>query len=274
MPKNSGITLAVVHGVIELGKPEHNIGKIEEVLERARSEGVELLLLPSMINGTPIFELWQGIRVKRVAETIPGKTSDYLAGLANKFGVHILVGPILERRGSKIYRSAFVVEPSMNIKFVASQIVAPAGFGQSSAIPIHKIMDVNVGIFIAEDVHLPELSLLMKIVGVDIAVFYPYPNTSPDRILSTLKVRALELKAMVISVGCTVMRKSEELMFMPTAIVDENGSVLHEVLDRNTKMIKMVIPCNQRREMYVSSTAYKKLLKTLNKTLSYYLRDL
>lgn len=272
MQKDSSITIAVVHGVIELGKPEQNIRRFEEVLERACDEGVEIVLLPAMVNGVPIFDLRKNLRIKKTAETIPGKTSDQLATLANKYGLHIVAGPILERRGSKLYRSAFIVEPSTNLKAIMSQILTPLGYGQGSSISVATIKNTNIGILIAEDIYLPELSLLMRIVGVDVVVFYPYPYISSDKVMAVLKTRALELKTIVVCVGCTIKRKDEEIAFMPTAIVDENGVVVHEVLDKSVKMIKIIIPTNHKRNSLTLNSAQRKLLKLLNKTLAYYIR--
>ncbi|MEM1526373.1 MAG: carbon-nitrogen hydrolase family protein [Ignisphaera sp.] len=272
MQKDSGITIAVAHGVIELGKFEQNIRKFEEVFKRAHDEGVEVLLLPAMINGIPVFDLRRSLRVKKTAETIPGKTSEQLAMLSNKYGLYLVVGPILERRGSKLYRSAFIVEPTTNLKAVMSQILPPLGYGQGSSISIATVKNTNIGVFIAEDIHLPELSLLMRIIGVNVVAFYPYPYISADKVMSILKTRALELRTIVICVGCMIKRKDEEIVFMPTAIVDENGVVIHEVLDKTIKMIKIVIPTNHKRDTLTLNGANRKILKILNKTLSYYIR--
>lgn len=272
MQEATGTTIAVVHSSIDLGKPEQNIRRIEEIAERAREEGVEILFLPPMVNGVPIFEIKKNLRIKRTAETIPGKTTEHIMEIASKCNLYIITGPILERRGSKLYRSAFIVDPMKNVKSVVSQVQTPAGYGQSSSPPIVSIKNLNIGIFIAEDILSPELVLLMKIIGVDIAIFYPYPHITLDKIVSILKTRALELRAMIISVGCTIKRKDEELMFLPTAIVDENGVVVHEILDKSTKMVKMVVQNTQKRELAVHSAAYKKLLKHIAKTLTYYVR--
>lgn len=272
MQKNTSTTIAIIHGLIELGKFEQNIRKIEEVAERAKAEEVEILLLPAMINGVPIFDLRKNLRIKRVTETIPGRTSEYLARIASKYNLYIIVGPILERRGSKVYRSTFVIEPTMDIRFVISQIFVPSVYGQSFSPPIVTVKNVSIGVFIAEDIHLPELSLLMKILGVNLAIFYPYPYISVDKILAILKARALELKSMVISIGCTAKRKDEEVAFMPTAIVDEYGAVIHEVLDRSFKMVKVAIPIDHKHNIPVLNTAHRKLLKLLSKTLAYYVK--
>jgi predicted amidohydrolase len=273
MQKASGTTIGVIHGLIELGKFDQNIQKVEEISERARSEGVDILVLPSMINGIPIFELKKNLRIKRSAETIPGRTTEYLASIANKYNLYIVPGPILERRGSKIYRSVVAIDPAMNIKAVISQISTPSGYGQGSVPPIIFVKDISMGIFIAEDIHLPELVLLMKFTGINIALFYSYPYTSLDKIISILKARAIELKVMVVSVGCTVKRKDEEVLFIPTTIIDDNGVVVHEVLDKSVKMIKITISNPQNREPIAMTSAYRKLLKTLRKALTYYAKN-
>lgn len=270
MQKNTDVTIAVVHGSIELGRLEHNIHRIEEAAERAKTEGTEIMLLPAMVNGVPLFDLRKNLRIKRATETIPGRTSEHLAKIAYRSNLYLIVGPILERRGSKVYRSAFVIEPSMNIKYVVSQVLTPTNFGQSPSIPVITIKNINIGIFIAEDIHLPELSLLMKIWGVSMIIFYPYPQVSIDKMVAMLKTRALELKSIVISIGFTLWRKNEEIMFMPTTIVDENGVVVHEVLDKSMKIIKMSIPYNNKQKQYPLSPAHKKLLKLLSRSLLYY----
>lgn len=267
-----GTVIAVVHGVIELGKFDHNIRKIEDVARRARDEGVEILLLPSMINGGPIFDLKQGIRVKRITDTIPGRTSEYLAKLAHRFGLYIVAGPILERRGSKVYRSVFVVEPTMAVRSVVSQMLTPTGYSHSSSIPIITVRDIDIGVFIAEDIHLPELSLLMRVYGVDTSIFYPYPQISTDKIVAMLKTRALELKVVMMCVGGSVWRKNEEVFLMPTAIVDDNGTLIHETLDKTLKVIKIAIRKNVRRGQLTLDPAYRRLLKLLNRTISSYIR--
>jgi predicted amidohydrolase len=272
MQKNPETTVAIVHGSIELGKLDQNIQRIEEISEKAKDEGVDILILPSMINGVPIFEIKKNLRIKRSAETIPGRTAEYLARIANKCNLYIVAGPILERRGSKIYRSAFVIEPTMNIKSIVSQLHTPLGYGQGSAPPIVFVKNASIGIFIAEDIQLPELTLLMKMSGIDLALFYPYPQITPEKIISILKTRALELNVMVISIGCTVKRKNEEIIFVPTTIIDENGIVVHEILDKTIKMVKILIPNIHRRELMTMSTAYKKLLKILCKTIMYHIK--
>lgn len=273
MQKNSGATIAIVHIPIELGKFEYNMHKIEEIAERAKNENVDILMLPAMTNGVPIFDIRKNLRIKIISETIPGKTSDYLARIAYKFNLYIISGPILERRGSRLYRSVFIVDPAMNIKSVISQMHTPVGFSQSSVIPVAMVKNINIGIFIAEDIHLPELSLLMKIVGVDTVIFYPYPQISIDKVVAMLKTRALELRTMVISTGYIARRKDEEVLFMPTAIVDENGIIVHEVLDRSQKIIKIFISRNKSHESSTPSLANRKLLKILGKALMYHLKQ-
>lgn len=271
MQKNSTI-IAVVHDVVDLGKFESNLSRIEEVAKRAKDEGAEILFLPAMLNGVPIFDLRRNLRVKVFTETIPGKTSEYLAKIASKFNLYIVAGPILERRGSKVYRSAFVVDPAMNVKSVISQISTPPHLGQSSSTPVATIKDLNIGLFIAEDIHLPELSLLMRLQGVDIVIFYPYPQTAMDKIIAVLRARALELKTTIVCIGYAALRKEEEVMFMPTVVVDENGFVSHEILERGLKMIKMSIWKSRPSSPVILSPGHRKFLKTLSKTLTYYLR--
>lgn len=267
MQRNSGVTIAIVHGVIELGKYEQNISKVDEVAEKAKEEGAEILILPSMINGIPVFDISVGFRIKRTTETIPGRTSDHISKIAHRHGIYIVVGPILERRGSKVYRSAFVAEPSADVKHVVRQIYPPSNLGQGLATPVISVRGVSIGVFIAEDLHLPEISLMMKMVGVDLAIFYPYPYISADTVTAIMKTRALELGSIVISVGCTIKRKDEELAFIPTAIVDEKGVMVREILDKSLKVVKMFVPTDQRRELFVLTPTYSRLLKMLGKTL-------
>ncbi|MEM1542008.1 MAG: carbon-nitrogen hydrolase family protein [Ignisphaera sp.] len=274
MSNNVKSVMSVLHSVIDLGRYEQNMQRIEEMIERAKNEGAEVVLLPAMMNGVSIFDLKKNLKIKRVTETIPGKTSEHLARIANKFKIYILSGPILERRGSKIYRSAFLVDPSMNIKSVISQVNTPSKFGQSSSPPVVNICGLTVGIFIAEDIHLPELSLLMKITNVDIVVFYPYPQISVDKITAIMKTRSLELNTMIISIGYTIRRKDEEILFMPTSIVDENGTVIHEVLDKSPKIIKVNLDKGKSKINVEPSPSpsHKKLLKVLNRAISYYIK--
>lgn len=65
-------------------------------------------------------------------------------------------------------------------------------------------------------------------------------------------------------------------MFMPTSIVDENGAVIHEVLDKSPKIIKVNLDKERSKSKIgtesILSPSRKKLLKVLSKAISYYIK--
>ncbi len=102
-PKKT-VRLAVCQILVIDSDREGNLRRIEYALEQAEAQHADIALFPeSSILG------WENPEAHRLAEPIPGKDSDRIAGLARKYEVMIAIG-LDEKDGDRLYDSAILVD--------------------------------------------------------------------------------------------------------------------------------------------------------------------
>ena len=102
-PKKT-VRLAVCQILVIDSDREGNFRRIEYALEQAEAQHADIALFPeSSILG------WENPEAHRLAEPIPGKDSDRIAGLARKYKVMIAIG-LDEKDGDRLYDSAILMD--------------------------------------------------------------------------------------------------------------------------------------------------------------------
>ncbi|MDR3772527.1 MAG: carbon-nitrogen hydrolase family protein [Terracidiphilus sp.] len=102
-PKKT-VRLAVCQILVIDSDREGNFRRIEYALEQAEAQHADIALFPeSSILG------WENPEAHRLAEPIPGKDSDRIAGLARKYKVMIAIG-LDEKDGDRLYDSAILID--------------------------------------------------------------------------------------------------------------------------------------------------------------------
>lgn len=273
MLETSEVSIAVIHSSIEVGNRARNITKIERIVEKlSESSSIDLAVAPQMINGIPLYNylITTVRRVKRVAETIPGTTTQKICVITNKYNKHLLVGPILERRGTKLYRSAFLTIPVLGVKGVVRQLEAFEGYGSNIEVPILDMSKFKVGVVIAEDILYPEISLLLNLASINVLIFYPSLDVNLNKQRYLAMMRAIETRCTVIMIGGTITRRGEILLDVPTIAIDENGDVIEELAGSEDRVLLVKIGVGADRGFM---THYRKsVLIKLRKLLSYLIR--
>jgi len=94
---------------VEDGNLEQNMRLAEEAARRAASEKADLLNLPEAADWGWLYQ-----QARRDALTIPGRYTDFLAGLAKEHRIWISAG-CLERDGERVYNSAVILDRGGNI---------------------------------------------------------------------------------------------------------------------------------------------------------------
>mgnify|MGYP000042699057 CR=1 FL=1 len=262
-------TVAIIHGSIEMNNKTKNITKIQNIIEKLGENHVDLIIVPQMINGVPLYRYSVGVKkIKQTTETIPGSTSQEISDMANKYNKNLLVGPILERRGTKLYRSAFLVIPMLGLKGVVRQLETSNDYGSGLEAPIFDMNKFKVGILIAEDVFYPEISLILNLINIDVLVFYPTLEMDLYKQRHLIVMRAIENKCTSIMIGGTITRKGEALLEIPTIAVDENGDIIEEIIGTEDKILLIKINVKEKKE---SITRHRRnVLLKLRKTLPYF----
>src|SRR5574341_90521 len=89
-----------------------NLREAESKVREAASRGSQVVALPEVFN-------WRGDKGEEgeYAETIPGHTVDFMAGLARELGIYLLSGTILEwiPGRSKAYNTSLLLNPEGKI---------------------------------------------------------------------------------------------------------------------------------------------------------------
>ncbi|MEM2698096.1 MAG: carbon-nitrogen hydrolase family protein [Ignisphaera sp.] len=269
MPEVNEITIAVIHSCIEIGNRAKNIARIGRIIEKlGGSNSVDLVVAPQMINGIPLYKHPTIIKARKGAETIPGSTTQEMSNIANRYNRNLLVGPILERRGTKLYRSAFLVIPILGIKGVVRQLEGFEGYGSNIEVPLFDVNKFKVGVVIAEDIFYPEISLLLDLMGIDTLIFYPTFDINLNKQRHLMMVRAIETKCTSIMVGGTMTKRGEVLLEIPTIAVDENGDTIEELGGGEDKVLLIKVGVKSSKE--ITAQPRKNVLVKLRKLLSYF----
>jgi predicted amidohydrolase len=164
----------------------------------ARHYRPDLILLPEYISSITA----KGAPAE-VAEPIPGPTFEALARVAREFDTYI-IGPVYERRGDKIYDSAFLVDRQGKLAGVYSKSHCPvaereAGVSRGDDLPVFKTDFGAIGIMICFDHWFPEVPEVLALKGAEI-IFMPHVITGPSESSWETKLRARAIDNVVTMV--------------------------------------------------------------------------
>ncbi|MEM0027218.1 MAG: carbon-nitrogen hydrolase family protein [Ignisphaera sp.] len=260
------IDVAVIHTSIELGTRKRNIAKIKDLLEKLlkHQRYVDIVILPQMVNGVPIYEIEFKKTLKISSETIPGPTTDEMGKLARNYGVNLVVGPLIERRGSRLYRSVVCIGKDGDVKKVIRQVAPNNKFSGYSQVPYMVLGNARIGFLIADDLFYPEISFTFSILNIDIIVIYPSINQDIYRQQQATVVRTIESGSMGLMVGGIFEYKQDVLATVPTIVIDENGEEI-ERIDMDEKVVAMSV--STKHVDRVNVNARFKIIKELKKML-------
>ena len=93
----------MVQLLVEGGEPERNMSRAEKLIEKAKNENAQLVLLPETLDLA-----WTHPSVYNEAEPIPGKRSDFFCAIAKKNAVWLCLG-LTEKEDNKIFNTAILI---------------------------------------------------------------------------------------------------------------------------------------------------------------------
>ena len=266
--KYSEVTIAALHMRIELANKKKNLDRVRYMAKVARDVGARIVILPSMFNTGPVLSEKYKMRVSRrgAVETIPGPSSEYLCKLSNDLGILIVAGPILERVGAKTYLTAFVIEP---LRCVATKVRKVYSHKRISSGSEPPIMDLGIrfGLFIEDDILLPELSLYNTLVNTDCIIAFLRLDDEGIKHRIALFVRSMENSVISIGIGGIIARGGEILFEIPTTVVDEHGNLVEEVKGFEERVV-LVKVTKQKKSGIANLTGRKKILKEIKRLVS------
>ena len=101
---HGGLRVALAQIPVEDGNLEHNMSLAEDAIHEAARHGADLLNLPEAADWGWLYQ-----QARRDALPIPGKYTEFLAGLAKRYRMWVSAG-CLEQDGERVYNSAVILD--------------------------------------------------------------------------------------------------------------------------------------------------------------------
>lgn len=121
------IRVAAIQFHSRMGKPEVNRVRLAELIKQAAGKGAKIVVLPeAAVSGYASISrdiYWASkpepergyIDVRQVAETVPGPSTKFFAGLADDLAIYLTV-PLVEKRGETFYNTVVLLGPEGRIR--------------------------------------------------------------------------------------------------------------------------------------------------------------
>ncbi len=170
-----------------VGEKDRNVRRSIEMIEEAVGKGATLIVLPELCNSGYVFDTRE--EAFELSEEVPaGPTCQAWAGVAKKYGLHIVAG-VDERDGDALYNSSVVIGPhgyvgtfrKVHLWNEENLFFEPGNLG----FPVFKTPIGRIGTFICYDGWFPESYRLCALQGADIVCvptnWVPIPGQDENR---------------------------------------------------------------------------------------------
>ncbi|OWK34471.1 carbon-nitrogen hydrolase family protein [Fimbriiglobus ruber] len=188
-------TVAGVQMDCRLARPVENLGAIRAKLAEAARAGARLVVFPECaVTG---YAFTTRAEAASVAETIPGPSTDAIAGECARHGVWAIFG-LLEAAGSKLFNACAIVGPTGQLAVYRKLHLPCLGADRFTdpgdrPFAVHDLGGLRVGVHICFDGSYPESARVLSLLGADLIV---QPTNWADQAIknATLvaRVRAFE----------------------------------------------------------------------------------
>ena len=245
---------------------EENLVHAVALIERCSSVRSRIVCLPELFS-TPYFAVTEAVETFELAETIPGPTTDILAGVARKLNVYI-AGSIfeLDKLQRLYYNCAFLINPKgtlvgkyrkVHIPFVnhgnryinEKYYFMPGDLG----FPVFPVDQLKVGLLICYDRSFPEAWRCLTLKGAKLVLV---PTTSSGWRSESwefgLRTKALENNLFIIApnrVGEeSFYRKDSPAFFGSSLIIGPLGNVLVKAGSKDEEIVSTELNFEDMRE--------------------------
>ena len=168
------LCVAVVSSMSTFCDVDANLDHFESLVERASGGGARLVCFPELA----LTSYTTDPSVLKVAEAVPGPSTDRLARVALSHNVYLSVG-MAEKDGDHHYITQIVVGPDGYVgKYRKHHLAGPGeqgGFSRGSSYPVFDVDGFRLGINICYDGRFPDTIEAMREAKVDV-IHHPHGN--------------------------------------------------------------------------------------------------
>jgi predicted amidohydrolase len=186
--------VAAVQMDIKIFEKEQNLAHVIASMEEAARAGAKIVVFPECaLTGycfTSREEAWP------LAETVPGPSTEKLAGVAKRLDCTAIVG-MLEIEGAAMFNAAAVVDPSGILGAYRKMHLPCLGIDWFNAVgdkpfPVFTTAHGRIGVNICYDCSIPEAARVLKLKGTQLLVIPTNWPVGADSWPHTPEVRATE----------------------------------------------------------------------------------
>ncbi len=179
MTTSQSPTLIALAQQADRDDPKHNLDACEAACRRAADAGCRLILLQELHNGDYFCQTEDAARFDG-AESIPGRTTDWLGRVAAELGL-VIIGSVFERRGAGVYHNTAVVldrDGRLAGMYRKMHIPDDPGFyekfyftpGDLGFQPVDTAIG-RIGVLVCWDQWFPEAARLMTLAGAELLLY-------------------------------------------------------------------------------------------------------
>lgn len=218
---------------------EKNLKQAKKLITLAVRKKAKFIVLPEVFNYRG--KLGEAFKV---AESVPGYSTNLISQLAKKYKVWILIGSLLEKekKNLKPYNTSVLINPNgkiaakyrkihlFDIKLKGKQILESSRNQAGKSPKLAKIENIKVGLSICYDLRFPELYRYYSKNGAEI-ICIPSSFTKPTGEAhwhTLIKARAIENFAYVIAPNQAGIGSGGVKTYGHSLIADPWGKILAE----------------------------------------------
>lgn len=230
--------IACIQMDIISGAVQSNLNRSMELMDSVLDKKPDVICLPELFTtGYCLSE------AKRLAEPIPGKTTNILSQKSREIGCFLIGGSIMEQEGDNFYNTSVIFDRLGNIVAKYRKIHLFAPFEEDRyLIPGNSTVVIDtglckIGVVICYDLRFPELFKELKENGVKIVFVVA---EFPDPRLSHWKTLLMDMARdhHIYTVGVNRVGKDEKSSFFGhTLIVSPSGEIMVEMEENEGVMV-------------------------------------
>jgi formamidase len=212
------VKVALVQVATERFEVEANYVRTEKLIRRAAAGGASLIITPECVlsgytvawKNEPDYES-RRMRVRTLAEPVPGPHSEKIAALAKELGVYIVFGMAEAGADGLMYNTALLAAPDGTLagkyrKVHLRPFEMENGFSRGDEFKVFDIapggVPLKLGIMICFDREIVESARVLRLLGADvIAVPLATSAARDDIVRGMTRVRAYENEVYLVMVN-------------------------------------------------------------------------